>query len=199
MNEEDNRRLWQLFKSGNWEAFSGIYKNHFKLLNNYGHKFSKDVNLVEDAVHDLFVKLWTNRESLGDPVSVKNYLYKAFRSIIFKKMKSQKMYDDIDQNYSFTVESPLDFQMIANEELKALQEKIKEVLATLPPRQQEIIFLRFYEGLSYEEISGIMSLSIGSTYKLLYKALHKLSETLKISRFVVFVLLLSSLKHELSV
>jgi RNA polymerase sigma factor (sigma-70 family) len=50
------------------------------------------------------------------------------------------------------------------------------VINTLPPRQKEIIFLRFYEGLSYDEIADIMSISINSAYKLLYKALENLQQ-----------------------
>jgi DNA-directed RNA polymerase specialized sigma24 family protein len=59
------------------------------------------------------------------------------------------------------------------------QELRKQVIAlvnTLPARQQEIIFLRFYEGMSYEEIAVIMDINMSSTYKLLYKALDNLQK-----------------------
>ena len=41
---------------------------------------------------------------------------------------------------------------------KKLQQTVGDVLNKLPARQQEIIFLRFYEGLSYEEIADVMGI-----------------------------------------
>ena len=61
---------------------------------------------------------------------------------------------------------------------KKLQQTVGDVLNKLPARQQEIIFLRFYEGLSYEEIADVMGIQLSSTYKLLYKALENLQQSL---------------------
>ena len=67
--------VWNSFKKGNWIAYSQLYDDHYRALNNYGYKFTKDVSLIEDAIHDLFVKLWTNRATLTEaPASIRNYL-----------------------------------------------------------------------------------------------------------------------------
>lgn len=171
---------WDSFKKGNWNAYTQLYEAHYKLLNNYGYKFTRDTSLIEDAIHDLFIKLWTNRGTIGDPPSVKNYLYKSLRSILFRKMQSQARFVDLqDEDYSFNVEMAHDNQLILDEEERMLQRNVKEVLSKLPGRQQEIIYLRFYEGLSYEEIADIMAIHINSTYKLLYKALDKVQKELE--------------------
>ena len=170
--------LWKSFKLGDWGAYEGLYKKYFGILNNYGYKFTTDNKLVEDAVHDLFVRLWTSRERLSDPKSVKNYLFKSMRNILLRKMKSEEKFTDIDgQEYplSFSISYGTEtFQRIEDQELRA---RIRFFIETLPARQQEIIFLRFYEELSYEEIAGVMSISINSAYKLLYKALDNLQNT----------------------
>jgi RNA polymerase sigma factor (sigma-70 family) len=79
----------------------------------------------------------------------------------------------------FPFEVSFDQSVIEDEEAQVLQHKMKAVIGTLPPRQQEIVFLRFYEGFSYPEIADIMAITVASTYKLLYKALHKLEESFK--------------------
>src|SRR5688572_18364841 len=71
--QEQHILLWKSFKSGDWEAYTSLYHAYYRSLNNYGHKFTRDLNLIEDAIHDLFVTLWTNRDNLGNPISVKNY------------------------------------------------------------------------------------------------------------------------------
>src|SRR3989337_3318569 len=177
--QEQHTILWNAFKRGDWEAYTSLYHAYYRLLNNYGYKFTKDVNLIEDAIHDLFVTLWANRDNLGNPPSVKNYLYKSIRNILFRKIKAESRFFDLQEdNESIPFEVSYDHQMILNEEEKSLQQTIKGVLHKLPARQQEIIYLRFYDGLSYEEIADIMCINVSSTYKLLYKALENLQQSL---------------------
>jgi RNA polymerase sigma factor (sigma-70 family) len=174
---EETLRLWKLFKQDDWQAYKELYNQNFKLLTNYGHKFTRDVALIEDAVQDLFVRLWTSRATIGSPLSVKNYLYKALRSIIFRKLQVRSRFTSVDEGDILTFEVSFDQTVIEGEEEKALQHKMKAFIGTLPPRQQEIVFLRFYEGFDYSEIADIMDITVASTYKLLYKALHNM-ETL---------------------
>lgn len=196
LHNETDYIEWDSFKSGNWEAYVRLYDTHFKSLNNYGYKFSRDVNLIEDAVHDLFVNLWSKKEQLGSPVSVKNYLYKSLRNLLFRKMKNQQRFSNIetDDDYPFNFEVAFDTLIIEDESEKALQKKIKTAIQTLPARQQEIVYLRFYEGLSYEEIADIMGLNINSAYKLLYKAIAKLQEKIKPGDLLIFMCFLYSEK-----
>ncbi|MDP9076452.1 MAG: RNA polymerase sigma factor [Bacteroidota bacterium] len=192
---EDNTAIWIAFKEGDWEAYRKLYNDYFKMLNNYGYKFTRDVNIIEDAVHDLFIKLWTNRASLGSPVSVKNYLYKSLRNIIFRKLQSQSRFVDLEEepNYNFSFEISFDHRIMADEEERELQSKLRSVIKDLPARQQEIIFLRFYEGLGYEEIADIMEINTSSAYKLIYKAFNNLQTALKTSKLIIFLSLYSCL------
>lgn len=177
--QEQHVRLWVAFKKGDWDAYTSLYHAYFRILNNYGYKFTRDVNLIEDVIHDLFVNLWTNRENLGNPLSVKNYLYKSVRNMLLRKIRNQLRFSDLaDSDEHVPFEVSFDHQLILNEEQKRIQETLKHVLSQLPPRQREIVYLRFYDGLSYEEIADIMGINVSSTYKLLYKALENLQQSL---------------------
>lgn len=171
--------LWNAFKKGDWEAYTSLYHVYYRLLSNYGYKFTKDIDLIEDAIHDLFITLWTNRDNLGNPISVKNYLYKSIRNILFRKIKSASRFSNLhEDDESIPFEVSYDHQLILNEDEARVQQIIKDVLHQLPARQQEIIFLRFYDGLSYEEIADIMCIHVSSAYKLLYKALDNLQQSI---------------------
>lgn len=178
MRNEGDLILWQSFKRGEWEAYTRLYDSYFGVLNNYGYKFTREKELIEDAVHDLFVRLWTTKERLSDPVSVRNYLFKSMRNVLLRKMKSEEKFTDIDgQEYPVSFSVSYGSETLKRIEDRELQERIRAFIETLPPRQQEIIYLRFYEGLSYEETADVMSISINSAYKLLYKALENLQNT----------------------
>lgn len=178
MRNEGDLLLWRSFKQGDWKAYSSLYDSYFGILNNYGCKFTREKKLIEDAVHDLFVRLWTTRERLGSPASVKNYLFKSLRHILLRKMKGEEKFTDIDgHDYPLAFSVAWESETIKRIEDRELQQKIKNFIESLPARQQEIIYLRFYEGLTYEEIADVMGISINSAYKLLYKALSNLQTT----------------------
>jgi RNA polymerase sigma factor (sigma-70 family) len=193
VHDDHNTAIWLAFKEGNWDAYTQLYNQYFKILNNYGHKFTRDVNVIEDAIHDLFIRLWTNRAGLGNPVSVKNYLFKSLRSIIFRNLQSKSRFVDLEDGdeHNFPFQISFDQQIMADEEEQELQKKIKFHVKALPARQQEIIYLRFYEGLGYDEIADIMEINISSAYKLIYKAFDNLQDVLKTSKLAIVLALYS--------
>jgi len=180
MSSDHIDNVWNSFRNGNWISYGQLYDDHYRALNNYGYKFTKDVSLIEDAIHDLFVKLWTNRSTLGDtPPSVRNYLYKALRNILFRKIKAQSRFSSLESDdYDYTFEVSCDNLLIEDEEEKLLRNTIKDILEKLPARQKEIVYLRFYEGLSYEEVAEVMAIDIHSVYKLWYKAMDGLKDSM---------------------
>lgn len=177
-NDDQDFRNWNSFKNGDWDAYKMLYEMYFGLLNNYGYKFTRDTTLIEDSIQDLFIKLWSNRKTLGSPPSVKNYLYKSLRGMLFRKMKSQLRLSEL-KNEDYDFEVSFDNMIILREEEERLQRIVSDAINKLPARQKEIVFLRFYEGLTYEEIADIMAIDVKSVYKLLYKALNSLQNSMQ--------------------
>lgn len=191
MKENELSTIWKAFKESNWQSYAALYNTFYDALLNYGYKFTSDKVLIEDAIHDLFVRLWTSREKISNPVSVKNYLFKSLRNILFRKLKRMSKtrivaVDDYHPGFEINFNTENENRV----EDKEMQEMIRNIINKLPARQQEIIFLRFYEGLSYEEIADIMDITVSSAYKLLYKALHKLQQTIGSSLlfYILFVI-----------
>lgn len=182
---------WNAFKQGDWNAYTSLYEEFYMPLNNYGVKFTEDADLVQDAIHDLFVQLWTSRNNLGAPASVKNYLFKSLRTMLFRKMQSQSKVVNLDgavSSGSFHVTFKLELpSKVEEQELRA---QVAALIGRLPGRQQEIVFLRFYEGASYDEIADIMGISTNSAYKLLYKALESLQRILNKRSFALLCCIL---------
>lgn len=194
MRSDADPNTWDLFKQGNWNAYTSLYHNYYSQLNNYGYKFTRNNTLIEDAIHDLFVRLWTSRANLGNPASVKNYLFKSLRNTLLRKIKNEDKYTGLDtEDYPFGFEVSYAHQPGAGIEEKQFSEQVKAVINALPPRQKEIIYLRFYEGLSYDEIADVMSISTNSAYKLLYKALENLQQAIGPSQLLTLLLCLKHL------
>ncbi|NLR67615.1 sigma-70 family RNA polymerase sigma factor [Chitinophaga varians] len=178
---QDERDIWDAFRSGDESSLQAVFDKYYAPLFNYGHRFTADDHLIEDALQELFVKLWKNRESIRETGSVKNYLYKAFRRVLLRMLEAQQ------RKYTFSVpddwpelpqELAYEHTMISRERLEKISRDLATALGKMTPRQREIIHLRYYEEMEYEEIAVLMQLSVSSTYKLVYKAIDTLRQYL---------------------
>lgn len=176
--------LWQSFKNGDKEAFVLIYRYYFKTLANYGSRFTTDVLLLEDAVQDLFVSLWRRREQLGNLGHVESprfYLLRALRNQLTRNSRndifdqSENMDDFLDHLVSLSSEQ----QMIDQEHALDQVQKVRYAISNLSPRQQEAINLRFYHGMTLDQIAQIMRINKQAASNMLFKAYTVLRLTLK--------------------
>lgn len=170
MEAFEELEIWAQFKNGDKRSFEAIYHQHYSALVNYGLRLKQDVNFVEEAVQDLFVKLWQNRDNLNRPVSLKHYLLKSLRNIIYNKLNavSREFYvgDETDM---------LGFEFhIPKDSADYHQQLLKKLMAELTDRQREAVYLFYEEELSYQEISDLLKIKIGGTYKLIYRAIEKM-------------------------
>lgn len=180
-------QLWQQLKNGNKGALEQIYRGHIAELLKYGRKFSRNDSLIEDCVQDLFIELWRNREGLGMTDSIKRYLLVALRRKVIRQLDKSKKWvsDNEPTDLDFDVEISIDHQLIAEElsEEKALQ--LKKAMDGLSKRQKEVIYLKYINGLDYEDISEVMGLNYQSARNLVSSALKAMKKKL-----LLFLLLL---------
>lgn len=174
-----DQELWREFRAGNRLAFSHIYRQYIQCLFNYGMKVAEDAELVEDSIQELFIYLWKTRENLGDTDAIKFYLFKALRRrIVTSREESLR----ISKNKISAAEGQeaAEFsheQYLVSRQLEEEQyHKLSLSLNALTKRQREAITLKFYDNLSFQEVSEVMSLNIKSTYNLVSKALDALKE-----------------------
>jgi RNA polymerase sigma factor (sigma-70 family) len=174
----DNERLvWSSFRAGNRKALDYIFEKHIRLLFAYGSKITKDTGLVEDAIQDVFVELWKKREILSDTDNIKLYLLKSLRRRIIRTLSEQSRMHAViadRQSYEDELEFSSEFHLIQEQSSQEQRQQLKAAITQLSKRQREAIYLKFYEHLTYLEISEMMNLSIKSTYKLIGKAIDSL-------------------------
>lgn len=185
--------LWQSFKNGDKEAFVLIYKYYFKILANYGSRFTSDVLLLEDAVQDLFVSLWRRREQLGNlghVESPKFYLLRALRNQLTRNTRNDifDQAENMDDFLDHLVSLSLEQQMIDDQQAVDQAQKIKYAISNLSPRQQEAINLRFYHGMSLDQMAQIMGINKQATSNMLFKAYTVLRLTLKFASLLLMSL-----------
>lgn len=172
--------LWKEMKEGNEFAFREIFETYSNLLFQYGITITKDRELVKDCVQELFIIIWTNRQRIGPARSVKYYMFFSLRRLILKKVKKAKKFfalSTFGQGGLLVVEGQ-DQAILRKEASMNNQLLVAGALDELPPRQKEIVFLKYYQELGYEEIEKIMNLNNQVVRNTLYKALNSLRKQL---------------------
>lgn len=185
-------QLWQAFRSGNKQAFDYIFENYIRLLYSYGHKLTAKSAVVEDCIQDLFIELWEKKHLLGDTNSIKYYLFKSLRRKLIRAVEKEKHVlgqTTGDITYNFNITFSHETQLIENQITEEQHKNLTDALATLSKRQKEVIYLRYFSNLSYEEVASIMGLNLNSTYKIVSKAIHTLKQQLRLPVIMLLFLL----------
>jgi RNA polymerase sigma factor (sigma-70 family) len=183
------QELWYEFKQGNVEAYRKLYERFAPQLYNYGTKFTKDITIVEDAIQDLFYTLWTSRERLSQPPSVKNYLFKSLRTGVYKKLNKNNLLVNGEPSENFSFELAIDETLSQKDHLLQIKKQVEQALNSLTSRQREIIYYRFYQNLGFDEIADIMNMQVRATYKLTARALDTLRNVIPAGNLFSFLLL----------
>lgn len=191
---------WEAFVSGDEQVFELVYDAFFNPLYNYGRKFTVDSELIEDAIQDLFIRFWKNRTNLNKPVSLRNYLFKAFRNHLIDRLKASGRYvlGDGDHLELDTVQS-VEQVKIALEIDHAKSLRLTKAMQQLTERQKEAVFLRFYESFSYEEIAETMDITIKATYKLMARSIDAMRSALNEGGIKILFILLRVLSFQKSI
>jgi RNA polymerase sigma factor (sigma-70 family) len=190
--QEDKSLIIQI-RSGDYAAFTLLYNKYIRPLTQYGLKFIPDLPAVEDCLHDVFVWVWTNRQKLDIHYSVKSYLFKSVRTSIIhvleKQDRLQSLETDDGHAYSFELQLTPEALFLHNENTRLVRQQIEQVLLALTPKQKEVIYLRYYEGLHFEDIAQSMNLSVKACYKLMGRAIATLRENIPGSLVLLIILL----------
>lgn len=174
-NLQSDTQLWNQLRDGEQSAYLAIYEQFSDVLYQYGAKFTSDRELLLDCLHDLFLDLWDRHQYLGPTDSIKFYLFRALRRRIAQS--TLRTITDTEEIEAIPIDSS-DFQWVIDEATDERRQYLQQTIASLPERQREVIYLRFYSNFTFEEIAGIMKIDVRSAYNLMYKALGKLRASL---------------------
>lgn len=170
--------LWHSLKNGDRDALGELFSAYHPLLLKYGSKICADRSLLEDCIQDLFAEIWQSK-SKPDIQSVQAYLLKALKYKIYKKQRLPftKPFSE-EQPDEMLFEVSHDNFMIEQQEDHNKKQRIINALQGLSNRQREIIYLKIYQELNYEEISEIMNINYQVARNLMSQAIKALKRSL---------------------
>lgn len=173
---DEAQKLWNDYQSGDMYALANIMQSYYSDLFHWGLRLHGEREFVKDCIQDMFVNLWKTQQSATRVVNVRSYLLVVLKTRILRELSRKHVTHQsmLSDEYSFSVEFSSDLRLIDEEHEVYQVRKLEGVLNNLSGRQKELIYLRFYQSLSFEQIAEVMNLSRQSVYNLLQKSLGSL-------------------------
>jgi RNA polymerase sigma factor (sigma-70 family) len=178
----DFKETWRLFAAGSHDALNDIYKQHYLGLINYGIKLTDDRPYANDCIVEMLLGLWEKRDKLPEVENVRSYLLTCLRTVIFQKIRSEKI-GEVKETYAQSLSEkndlPYEDYITKLQSDSIIKARLSKSLNKLTDRQKELLAYRFFEDLDYDEIALKCGISKRTAYNIVYDALKILKEDLK--------------------
>ncbi|MCX7612387.1 MAG: sigma-70 family RNA polymerase sigma factor [Ignavibacterium sp.] len=179
-NQLDDNQLIDRFLAGDEHAFKilidkykrKIYLTAYRLLGNH-----EDAN---DITQEVIIKTYKELKNFRKESSIYTWLYRITTNLSLNELKKRKIrnYFDFDELDEWLFKDEKQSPELSYRE-NELSNKIQEAINKLPEKQRIVFTLRYYDGLSYEEISEILGTSVGALKANYFHAVNKLQKELK--------------------
>lgn len=163
LNLYSEKELLERVAGGDERAFRQIYDRYYKRIAAFVFLLTGSVNMADDIVQEVFIKLWLNRHKLTGVVYFNSWLHTITRNLAvdaMKKTAKETVARETLTDILAMADHPADEFIFSKENERLLQ----QALSRLSPQQQMIYKLSRQEGLKHAEIASRLNIS-GKTVK----------------------------------
>lgn len=185
-----DQELIQLFISGNESALSLLIKKHESRLYTYIKMMVKDQALAEDIYQDTFMKVIFKLKSghYNEEGKFLPWLTRIAHNLVidhFRKQKRMPMVNSTEENDVFRTiklqDNTIEDVIVKEQILK----DVKKLIKLLPEEQQEVLILRHYANLSFQEIAEMTGVSINTALGRMRYALINIRKIVKSKEIIL--------------
>jgi RNA polymerase sigma-70 factor (ECF subfamily) len=180
--------LIEATKNGDESAFAVIIGRYRSPITNYLYRFLNDYEEAVDLAQETFVRVYFAIDRYHTDYAFSTYIYRIATNLAISEIRKRKrrtilsltglFQTDAEDNTEF---QPADERSLPDKDLidDERGRVIAKAIATLPPKYRVPVILRDIEGLTYEEIAGILELGLGTTKSRISRARALLKEKLR--------------------
>ena len=182
--ELTDEQLIKKFQDGDVGAYNQIVYRYKDRLLNFIYRFLNDLDRSEDLVQDTLLKLYTHKDSYKEIAKFSTWLYTIAANLArteLRKIKRRKTFsvtelshDDREFIIKSTDVGPGEAIFSQN-----FEKNVQRALAELPDDFKTIIILRDIQELSYDEISKIVEVPLGTVKSRINRGRVKLQQLLR--------------------
>lgn len=160
-SQDEAQALVKALKEGNQLAFSIVYKTYAAQTFSLAFKYLLNKELAEDAVQNLFLKLWLKKEEIDETKPINRYLFTMLKNDLLNTLRDSKKNIYLLEDCLLMVLELEDNSQ--NENLKQEQMNIiQQALEQLSPQRRKVFEMKVSGKYSNQEIADKLNLSINT-------------------------------------
>ena len=185
IKSKTDEQLIAEFQNGNQVAYEILYNKYKNRIYNFVYRYVNDVDTAQDIAHDTFLKLYTHKDTYREIAKFSTWLYTIALNIAkteLRKKKRRKTYSESElstEDREFAISADKNVVKDTSSESLEINEVINSCLMELSSEFRTMIIFRDIQELSYDVISNIMELPIGTVKSRINRGRIKLNEFLK--------------------
>lgn len=171
----DDTALIEAFQAGDEFAFVTLYNRHKGAVYAFTSKMLLDRQAAQDVTQETFIRVYENRDRLQRTGAFKSWLFTIARNQCLNYLRRTNRLQPLDDEVPVPVGEGAGAQL----ERKEAIDLVNGVLERLKPDYREIIVLREYQNLNYEEIAAVTRTTVSAVKSKLFKARRKMASLLE--------------------
>jgi len=169
MDIEDESQIVESAQHGDMGSFSKLYENYYATMVWLAYSVLKDYNLAEDAAQEAFACACDELVGLRRPEKFGSWLAVICRNVAYQMAKKK--------NREVTVNEP---PVVLEQSSDHSPEKaVRQAIASLPKMYREIVILRYYNRMSYEQMELFLDIPKSKVKGRLFAARRKIGKYLQ--------------------
>jgi len=168
--------IWGAIQKKDAQAFENFYKEHYKLFFLTACGYLKDARLAQEAVNDVFIKIWQEAETLSIQTSLKSYVYRSVVNRCLNELDKSKRDRQRMSELTQRPEHYIEPREMEDDELKV---RLYRAIDELPEQCRKVFMMSRFDGLKQQEIADLLGISIKTVKNHITHALKLLQKVLR--------------------
>lgn len=159
------------------KEFKSIVLPLGRKLFNFARVMLEDNDEAQDAVQEVFLKLWNYRNKMESIKNIEAFAMKITKNWCIDRLKSKKpvYIESYNGSYDFRKETGNPHEILESSDT---MKELNDIISELPEQQRMIIQLRDVEGYEFEEIAEILNINVNTVRVNLSRARNKIKDIL---------------------
>lgn len=180
MKEIDELQLIQEVLGGKTASYEKIVQHYYRKLYGYLFKLVQDKHTTEELTQEVFVKAYKNLDKFRQSKCFGVWLFAIGKNTVldyFKYTRNRKTYElmeDTDTTPESSAQNP-EHILLRKETI----EMVDDVIQGLPEKYRELILLKYFEELSYDDIAAKLRMSSKEVKWKLHQARRKMVQSIE--------------------
>ncbi len=175
----DKERLVRKIKLGDEAAFRELFDEYHRQLYGVAFTYLHNKELSEDAVQDVFIKLWNGRAKLDPYRSIEGFLFTIMKNHVLTMIRSDKRRIQKKITYGFQ-KSARDVNLVEEAIIFSESEEIfLRALEELPAGKREVFRLRSQDGFTVRQVAKKLKIKENTVKSQYYEASKFIREYLR--------------------